>query len=727
MNAMAETPYAHLHVHTEYSMLDGAARLKEMFAEVTRLGMTHVAMTDHGNMYGAAEFHRQAKEAGVTPVIGIEAYVAPDRRDNKNRILWGQPHQKSDDVSASGAYLHKTIWARNNEGLHNLFKLTSRSYAEGALSKWARMDKEIIAEHAAGLMASTGCPSGAVQTRLRLGQMDEALKSAAEYQDIFGRENYFLELMDHGLDIETRVRGGLLEIGKKLGIPPVVTNDSHYSKESDSVSHDLLLCIQTGKTLADADRFKFDGSGYYIKSPAEMYAVNNSDIWAEGCRNSQLLVAERVDTSGMFEFVNLMPRFPVPAEFESEDSLFAHTVWEGMAKRYPNGIDDTRRKQAEYEIGIITQMGFPAYFLVVADFINWAKGNGVAVGPGRGSAAGSIVAYAMGITDLDPLDHGLIFERFLNPERISMPDIDIDFDERGRADVIRYVTQKWGSDKVAQIITYGTIKAKAAIKDSTRVLGFPYAVGDRITKVFPRYGEAGDLRNLYNTEADVKQIIDTARGIEGLIRQPGVHAAGVIMSAEPLTDHIPVWSRYPDRAVITQFDFPTCESLGLLKMDFLGLRNLTIMSDAVRAIEQNRGITIDLLGLPLTDQPTYDLLSRGDPLGVFQFDGSGYRTLLRLLKPDNFEDISALGALYRPGPMGVNSHTNYALRKNGLQKITPIHPELEEPLKEILEPTYGLIVYQEQVQRAAQILAGYTLGQADLLRRAMGKKKKEIL
>ena len=417
-----------------------------------------------------------------------------------------------------------------------------------------------------------------------------------------------------------------------------------------------------------------------------------------------------------------------------------------MAKRYPDGYDEQRRAQAEYEISIICQMGFPAYFLVVADFINWAKNNGVAVGPGRGSAAGSIVAYSMGITDLDPLDHGLIFERFLNPERISMPDIDIDFDERGRADVIRYVTQKYGSDKVAQIITYGTIKAKAAIKDSTRVLGFPYALGDRITKAFPpavmgkdiplsgifdeshdRYNEAGELRNLYQTEPEVKQIIDTARGIEGLIRQPGVHAAGVIMSAEPLTDHIPVWTRYPDRAVITQFDYPTCESLGLLKMDFLGLRNLTIMSDAVKAIEQNRGITIDLLGLPLTDQPTYDLLSRGDTLGVFQFDGSGYRTLLRLLKPDNFEDISALGALYRPGPMGVNSHTNYALRKNGLQQITPIHPELEEPLREVLEPTFGLVVYQEQVQKAAQVLAGYTLGQADLLRRAMGKKKKEIL
>ena len=738
-------PYAHLHVHTEYSMLDGAARLKDLFKEVRAQGMTHVAMTDHGNMFGAAEFHRQAKDAGVTPVIGIEAYVAPEHRSNPNRILWGQPHQKRDDVSASGAYLHKTVWARDNAGLHNLFRLSSRSYAEGWLGK-PRMDKELLAEHASGLMAATGCPSGEVQTRLRLGQEDEALRAAAEWQDIFGKENYFLELMDHGLEIETRVREGLLAIGKKLGIPPVVTNDSHYTREDDAQAHDLLLCIQTGKTLADGDRFKFDGTGYYIKSPREMYRVGNSDVWREGCRNSQLLIADRVDTTGMFEFVNLMPRFPIPEGYESEDQLFADAVWQGMAKRYPNGFDERRRSQAEYEIQIICQMGFPAYFLVVADFINWAKNSGVAVGPGRGSAAGSIVAYAMGITDLDPLDHGLIFERFLNPERISMPDIDIDFDERGRADVIRYVTQKWGSDKVAQIITYGTIKAKAAIKDSTRVLGFPYALGDRITKAFPpavmgkdiplsgifdeehpRHKEAGELRTLYANEAEVKQVIDTAKGIEGLIRQPGVHAAGVIMSAEPLTDHIPVWTRNADGAVITQFDYPTCEGLGLLKMDFLGLRNLTIMSDAVKAIEQNRGIKIDLLGLPLDDQPTYDLLARGDTLGVFQFDRTGYRTLLRLMKPDNFEDISALGALYRPGPMGGNSHTNYALRKNGLQEITPIHPELEEPLREVLEPTYGLVVYQEQVQKAAQVLAGYTLGQADLLRRAMGKKKKEIL
>ena len=698
--AVSGEPFAHLHVHTEYSMLDGAARLKELLAEVKNLGMTHVAMTDHGNLMGAAEFHKQAKQAGITPVIGIEAYVAPEARGNQQRILWGQPHQKKDDVSAGGAYLHKTIWARNAEGLHNLFRLSSRSYAEGWLVKWARMDKELIAAHTGGLMASTGCPSGEVQTRLLLGQPDEALKAAAEWRDIFGKENYFLELMDHGLDIERRVRDGLVEIGRKLGIPPVVTNDSHYTREPDAQAQDMLLCIQTGKTLADQDRFKFEGTGYFIKPAAEMYRQDSSDLWQEGCRNSQLLIADRVDASGMFEYRNLMPRFPLPEGFDSEAELFAAEVWKGMDRRYPGGYDEQRRKQAEYEIGIICQMGFPGYFLVVADFIMWAKNNGIAVGPGRGSAAGSIVSYALGITDLDPIVHGLMFERFLNPERLTMPDIDVDFDERGRGDVIRYVTQKWGSDRVAQIVTFGTIKAKAAIKDSCRVLGHPYALGDRITKAFPpmvlgkdislsaifdekheRYAETAELRSMYEGEAEVKQVLDTARGIEGLIRQPGVHAAGVIMCAEPLTDHIPVWTRHADGAVITQFDYPTCEDLGLLKMDFLGLRNLTIMADAIAAIGKNRDISIELLSLPLDDKPTYDLLARGDTLGVFQLDGGAMRSLLRMMRPDNFEDISAVNALYRPGPMGVNSHINYALRKTRRQEITPIHPELEEPLK----------------------------------------------
>ncbi|MFI5492060.1 DNA polymerase III subunit alpha [Actinoplanes sp. NPDC051859] len=736
--------FVHLHVHTEYSMLDGAARLKDLFTEANRLGMPAVAITDHGNMHGAYDFYQQATSAGITPVIGIEAYVAPESRLHKARVKWGRPEQKSDDISGNGAITHKTMWARDARGLKNLFRLSSRASMEGHYVKWPRMDMDIIAEHAEGIMATTGCPSGAVQTRLRLGQDEEAFRVAAQYQEIFGKDNYFLEIMDHGLEIENRVRSGLLDISRRLNIPPLVTNDSHYTHESQAEAHDVLLCVQTGSNIADPNRFRFDGGGYFIKSADQMRAVDSSEAWLEGCRNT-LLVAEKVDTEGMFTFKNLMPRYPVP-EGHTEESWFRHEAFEGLKRRFPGGIPQTHIKQAEYELGIIIQMGFPSYFLVVADFIQWSKNNGIAVGPGRGSAAGSLVAYAMGITDLDPLPHGLIFERFLNPERVSMPDVDIDFDERRRGEVIRYVTEKWGEDKVAQIATFGTIKAKAAIKDSARVLGYPFAVGDRITKALPpdvmgkgiplsgifdkdhkRYSEAGEVRTLYEQDPDVKKVIDTARGIEGLIRQTGVHAAGVIMSAEPIIDHIPLMRRATDGVIITQFDYPTCETLGLLKMDFLGLRNLTIIDDAVKNIQLNHGMELDLLGLPLDDKAAYELLARGDTLGVFQLDGGPMRSLLRLMKPDNFEDISAVLALYRPGPMGVDSHTNYALRKNKLQEITPIHPELEEPLREILEPTYGLIVYQEQVQRAAQILAGYSLGQADLLRRAMGKKKKEIL
>ncbi len=735
--------FVHLHVHTEFSILDGAARISDMMAEAKRLGMPAVAITDHGNMHGAYEFYKAAKGAGITPILGIEAYVAPGSRFERKSVRWGKPDQRSDDVSGAGRYTHATLWAQNNEGLHNLFRLTSRASIEGQYGK-QRMDAEIMAEHSAGIMATTGCPGGEVQTRLRLGQDDEALAAAARYQEIFGPDNYFLELMDHGLAIERRVRDGLVDIGRRLGIRPVVTNDSHYTHPEQATAHDALLCVQTNANISDTNRFRFDGSGYYLKSAAEMQAVDGSDVWADGCKNT-LLIAERVDTTGMFSYHNLMPRYPAP-EGETEQSWFTSEVWAGMARRYPTGIPEDRRAQCEYEAGVITQMGFCAYFLVVADFIGWAKRNGIPVGPGRGSAAGSIVAYALGITDLDPITHGLIFERFLNPERVAMPDIDIDFDERGRSEVIRYVTEKYGVDRVAQIATFGTIKAKAAIKDAARVLGYPYAVGDRITKAMPpavmgkdiplagvfdpnhpRYGEAAELRALRDGEPDVAKVIEVALGLEGLVRQTGVHAAGVIMSAEPLIDHVPVMRRDDDGAIITQLDYPTCEALGLIKMDFLGLRNLTILADAVRNVTTTTGREIDLLALELIDPPTYELLSRGDTLGVFQLDGGPMRALLKMMRPDSFEDISAALALYRPGPMGANSHTNYALRKTGQQPIVAIHPELAEPLDEILGPTYGLIVYQEQVQRAAVKLAGYSLGKADNLRKAMGKKKKEVL
>jgi DNA polymerase-3 subunit alpha len=735
----ADGGFVHLHVHTEYSMLDGAARLKDLFAECEQTGMSAIAMTDHGNVYGAYDFWVKARAAGIKPIIGIEAYVAPEHRRHRQPVRWGSPAQKNDDVSGAGAYTHMTLLAETTEGMHNIFRLSSMASLEGYFRK-PRMDRELLAQYAKGIIATTGCPGGEVQTRLRLGQDRQALEAAAAYRDIFGAENFFVELMDHGLDVEMRTRAALRGIARDLALPFVSTNDSHYARPEDARAHEALLCVQTGTNLADPGRFKFEGTGYYIKSPQEMRALSADEEWQAGC-DSTLLIAERANVE--FTKSNLMPVYPLP-EGETESSWFRKEVWRGMDRRYPDGFDDERRQQAEYEIGVIESMGFCSYFLVVADFIMWAKNNGIRVGPGRGSAAGSIVSYAMGITDLDPIEHGLVFERFLNPERVSMPDVDIDFDERRRGDVIRYVTEKYGDDRVAQIITYGTIKAKAAVKDSSRVLGFPYALGDRITKAFPpavmgkdiplsgvfdpdhpRYGEAGEVRTLYEAEAEVKQVIDTARGLEGLIRQAGVHAAGVIMSSEPLLDHIPIWKREADGAVITQFDYPACEDIGLLKMDFLGLRNLTVLDDAVRGIAENRGMEIDLDTLTLEDRPTYELLARGDTLGVFQLDGSPMRALLRAMRADKFGDIAAVIALYRPGPMA--SAPVYADRKTGRAPVTPIHPELAEPLNDILGDSYGLLVYQEDVMFAAQRLAGYSAGSADLLRRAMGKKKKEIL
>jgi DNA polymerase-3 subunit alpha len=722
-------------------MLDGAARVGPLIQEAVRQGMPAIAVTDHGNTFAAFEFYKTAKDAGITPIIGIEAYVTPGtHRSDKARVRWGTPEQSDDDVSGSGAYTHMTLLSQTTAGMHNLFRLSSRASMEGYYFK-PRMDRELLQTYSGGLIATTGCPSGEVQTRLRLGQYDAARAAAAEFQDIFGKENYFAEIMDHGLSIERRVMTDLLRIAKDLDIPLVATNDLHYTHQHDADSHAALLCVQSGSTLDDPKRFKFDGDGYYVKSAAEMRQVFRDH--PEACDNT-LLIAERCavefDTSA-----NYMPRFPVP-DGETEESWFVKEVEKGLHVRYPTGIPSEVRAQAEYETGVIVQMGFPGYFLVVADFINWAKRNGIRVGPGRGSGAGSMAAYAMGITDLDPLQHGLIFERFLNPDRVSMPDFDVDFDDRRRGEVIQYVTEKYGDERVAQIVTYGTIKAKQALKDAGRVLGFPFSMGEKLTKAMPpavmgkdmplegmfnpehpRFKEASEFRALVETDPDAKTVFDTAVGLENLKRQWGVHAAGVIMSSEPLIDIIPIMRREQDGQIVTQFDYPACEALGLIKMDFLGLRNLTIINDALDNIEANRGVKLVLEELELDDRASYDLLTRGDTLGVFQLDGGPMRSLLRLMKPDNFEDISAVLALYRPGPMGVDSHTNYALRKNGLQAITPIHPELEEPLADILETTYGLIVYQEQVMAVAQKLAGYSLGQADLLRRAMGKKKKEIL
>ncbi|WP_458778867.1 DNA polymerase III subunit alpha [Arthrobacter sp. D3-16] len=740
--------FVHLHNHTEYSMLDGAARLGELFDETERLGMPAIATTDHGYLFGAFDFWKKATDKGIKPIIGVEAYVTPGTaRGDKSRVRWGEEHQRKDDISGGGSYTHMTLLSYNNAGMRNLFRASSIASLDAVFGKWPRLDRELLNTYSEGLIATTGCPSGEIQTRLRLGQYREALEAASEFRDIFGAENYFCELMDHGLDIERRVTGDLLRLAKELNLPLVATNDLHYTHEHDAKAHEALLAIQSGSTLLEptydngGSRFAFSGSGYYLKSPQEMRELFRDH--PDACDNT-LLIAERCEVS-FNTGANYMPRFPCPPG-EDETSWLVKEVAKGLEYRYPAGVPDEVRAQADYELGVITSMGFPGYFLVVADFINWAKNNGIRVGPGRGSGAGSMVAYAMRITDLDPLRHGLIFERFLNPDRVSMPDFDVDFDDRRRPEVIDYVTRKYGDERVAMIVTYGTIKTKQALKDSSRVLGYPFSMGEQLTKALPpavmakdipladiqnpeakRYGEAGDFRQLISTDQEAAKVFETALGIEGLKRQWGVHAAGVIMSSDPIIDVIPIMRRIQDGQVITQFDYPTCEGLGLIKMDFLGLRNLTIISDALENIKMNRGMDLDLESLELDDAPSYELLARGDTLGVFQLDGGPMRSLLKLMKPDNFEDISAVLALYRPGPMGANAHTDYALRKNGIQEVIPIHPELEEPLSEILGGTYGLIVYQEQVMAVAQKLAGYSLGQADILRRAMGKKKKSEL
>ncbi len=724
--------FVHLHVHTEYSMLDGAARLGDLFAETAAMGMPALAMTDHGNLFGAYDFVTKAAAAGVKPIVGTEAYLAPGSRFDK-RLPAGS-------AAKTDKYSHLTLWAADATGYANLIQLSSRASLEGHYYK-PRMDRELLTAYAAGLIATTGCVGGEVPQLLLRGDYAGAKRTAGEYAEIFGAGNYYVELMRHGIDVERRTAGDLVKLARELSLPLVATNDLHYTKREHSVAHEVLLCVQTGSTLADPTRFRLDGEEFYLKSPAQMRELF-ADL-PEACDNT-LAIAERVDLH-IEEGKNLLPHFPVPSG-ETEDSWLRAEVERGLRRRYGESPTERQRAQVAYELDVIIKMGFSAYFLVVADLVRHAKENGIRVGPGRGSAAGCAVSYCLGITALDPLLYGLLFERFLNPDRISMPDIDMDFDERRRADMIRYATERYGEDRVAQIVTFGTIKGKQAIRDSARVLGHPYAVGDRLSKLLPtavmgrdvsladcfnpdaaRYREAAELRAAYSADPEAQKVLDAARDLEGLKRQAGVHAAGVVICRDPLTDHIPVWRREADGAVITQFDMGTVEALGLLKMDFLGLRNLTVLDDCLHHIEANRGETVVLEDLPLDDADAYALLCRGESIGVFQLEGGPMRSLMRSMQPSSFEDIAALIALYRPGPMGVGAHLDYVERKHGRRPIEPIHPELAEPLAEVLGDTYGVIVYQEQVVAVAQKVAGYTLAQADLLRRAMGKKKREIL
>ena len=701
-----------LHNHTHYSLLDGASKIPDLVKRAKELNMPAVGITDHGNMHGAYEMWSTAVNAGIKPIIGIEAYVTPETaRQDPTRVSWDTNwnpdldpnHRKRNpnDVSGGGLITHLTMWAETDEGLVNLMKASTDANLEGRVMRYPRMDKEILSKYSKGIIASSGCPSGIIQTRLLLGQFDEALRAAGELQDIFGRDNFYIEFMDHGLNIERQVTDGLLDIAKKLNAPLLATNDSHYVRAEDAGAQDAMLCINSGSTLDEPGRFKFDGTGYYLKSAEEMRELFK-DL-PEACDNT-LEIAERCNV--MFddhEDGAFMPQFDCPEGWD-ETSLFLKKVEEGLEKRYDGNPPIEVLKQADYECGVICQMQFCGYFLVVADYINWAKTHGVMVGPGRGSAAGAMVAYAMGITELDPIQHGLIFERFLNPERVSLPDIDVDFDPDGRGRVLDYVGEKYGRDKVAQCVIYGTIKTKQALKDSARIMGFDFSMGERVTKALPpaqtggkdiplhdifdptskRYAEAREFRELYDSDPDAKRVTDEAMGIEGLIRQTGVHACATIMGSEPITNTSPLLER-TDGTVTTTLEYHTCETLGLVKMDFLGLSNLTVIRDTLNNIEANGKDRIDHTRIPLDDKATYELLSRGDTLGVFQLDSDGMRSLLKTLKPSNFNDISALIALYRPGPMDMDSHTNYAKRKNGLQKITPIHPEVAEPLKEVLD------------------------------------------
>jgi DNA polymerase-3 subunit alpha len=753
-------PFVNLHVHTDSSLLDGHTTIPDLVNEIKRLNQPAVGISDHGNLHNAYNLFKEAKAQGIKAVIGIEAYVAPSTGDRHAReplyFAGGGP----DDVSSKGAYTHMLLFAENNVGLKNLYQLTYLSYLEGYYRK-PRIDMELLRKYHEGIIATTGCPSGEIQTRLRLGQYDLALEHAREMQEIFGKDNYFLELMEHNMsiDLERKVRDDLMGIAEALNIPLLATNDSHYTKQGDAFAHEHLICISTRSKMnvptsnAEGEggktRFAFDGDGYYVKSYAEMAELFPPHLYP-GALSNTVKLAERTNIT-IEPSLELRPQIDLP-EGETEATWLRKEAFAGLKRRLPLLADTPEYiARMEKELGVIIPKDFSGYFLVVSDFVRWSKFTAkpaVPVGPGRGSAAGSLLAFALDITDPDPIRHGLLFERFLNPERDSPPDIDMDFNDEDRERVIDYVKAKYGDDRVAQVVTFGKILAKNAVKDTVRILDLPYSLGDTLTKAMPpaifgktmsladmynpasaRYGEAEDFRQAvkdnYATEA-----IEVARQLEGRIRSTGVHAAAVVISSRPVAESIPMMVRQDDKAKITQWDYPTAEELGLLKVDFLGLRNLGIIRDAVAAIKEKHNVVIDLDDIiqgPMDDPATYALLQDGNTNGVFQIEGGGMRALLKLLKPTEFEDISALLSLYRPGPMGVNAHTDYALRKNGLQPVTPIHEEFRDSLKDILDPTFSLIIYQEQVQLIAQKVAGYSLGQADLLRRAMGKKKRYII
>lgn len=704
--------FVHLHVHSEYSLLDGAARIKKAVARAKELGMPALAITDHGAMYGVVEFYKTCNNAGIKPVLGCEVYVAPRTMDDRTPRVDDHPY-------------HLVLLAENEEGYQNLFELVSLGFTRGFYYK-PRVDKEALARYSKGLIALSGCIGGEVASKILAGEPDKARQAAGEYRDIFGPDNFFLELQDHGFADQRTANREIIKIHDETGIPLVATNDIHYVRREDAANQDVLLAIQTGKSVDDPGRMKFQSEELYLKSEDEMSLLFGEQRQA---LDNTVKIAERCHVEMDFSQYYL-PHFEVPEGYTA-DTYLVELCYQGAHQRYEGELSEEVKERLTYELGVIKKMGYSAYFLIVWDFINFARKQGIPVGPGRGSAAGSLVAYCLTITNLDPLKYDLLFERFLNPERVSMPDIDTDICYERRGEVIDYVVQKYGADHVSQIITFGTMAARAAIKDVGRALDMPYGEVDRVAKLVPTelhitiekaLSTTPELKELYDQKSDIKRLINTAIALEGMPRHASTHAAGVVITKDPLTHYLPLY-KASDGPVTTQFPMGTVEELGLLKMDLLGLRTLTVISDAVRMIEESTGTKLDIDKIPIDDKPTYEMLCRGEALGVFQLESSGMRGILRDLKPGILGDIIALVALYRPGPLQSGMVADFIKNKHGISKTKYLHPKLEP----ILKDTYGVILYQEQVMRISSDLAGFSLGEADLLRRAMGKKKPEII
>src|SRR5262245_26444067 len=699
---MHHSDFVHLHNHSDYSLLDGADPIPRMVARAAQLEMPALALTDHGSLFGAVEFYQEARKAGVKPIVGMEAYVTRGKRQDR---LKETTH-------------HLVLLARDEEGFHNLMKLSSIAFLEGFYYK-PRVDHEVLARYAPGLVALSACPKGEIASDLLDGNEERAFQTAMTYRDMFGAENYFLEIQNHGLEIEDRIRARTVELARRTGLPLVATNDCHYLRHEDAEAHDVLLCIQTGKNVDDPNRMRYETDQVYFKSADEMKATFPDH--PEAIRNT-LAIAERCNLQLSFG-KPLLPAFPLPRGAESAEAHLRELAWQELKGRYPE-IGEAIRERFEYELDVICRMGFASYFLIVRDFIHYARSRGIGVGPGRGSVAGSLVAYALHITDIDPLRHGLIFERFLNPERVTMPDIDIDFDDLRRGEVIEYVKQKYGEDNVTQIITFGTMGAKGVLRDVGRALGLSFTDTDKIAKMVPdglgvtlekALELSPDLKELPRRGPQFARLLRDAKVLEGLARHASTHAAGVLITPGPLLDYVPLY-RQKDDSITTHGDMKSVEKAGLLKMDFLGLRTLSVLDESVEMVRRHRGVTLELSALPLDDAPAYQVFQDAETVAIFQFESSGMRDYLRKLKPTVFGDLVAMNALFRPGPM---ENIPYFIEcKHGRQVVRYEHADLEP----ILKDTYGVFVYQEQVMQAANALAGFSMAQADELRRAMGKK-----